>query len=219
MLDLDSCLKYLKEEHYCPHCNTRLSCCQAPPFHVGDGLGWGCEVLFVCLNNDCPLFVKSWQRFEEVYGHSSSCRYVVVPGEPSGSAMMVQGKDAFTGSVIDPEEIRAQNQRYAREQEARAQLCTCVAEKNLAPALELILDEKAAPAGRKEACELLVALNDLSCIDPIRNHKFINTEIEQAANMAISALLKANFQKECPYCMEIVKSLAKVCKHCGKELA
>ncbi|MDH4322049.1 MAG: zinc ribbon domain-containing protein [Desulfobulbaceae bacterium] len=219
MLDYDACMRYAKEEHFCPHCKTRLSCCETPPFHVGDGLGWGCDVLFVCLNDECPLFANSWKRFEEQYGHSSACRYMLVPGETVGSAMMVQGKAAFTGSIIDPEAIKAQNKRYADEQVAVAQFDTCVADKNLAPVLSVILDEKADPKSRKLACELLPKINDLSCIDALRNHKFGNEEVLYCVNIAISLLLKANFKKECPHCMEVVKAQAKVCMHCNKELA
>ncbi|RPI36371.1 MAG: zinc ribbon domain-containing protein, partial [Nitrospiraceae bacterium] len=29
---------------------------------------------------------------------------------------------------------------------------------------------------------------------------------------------KKNFTMECPYCAEIIKIRAKICKHCGKEL-
>ena len=210
-------IKYAEEEHHCPHCKQRLSCCQAPPFHVGDGLGWGSEVFFICLNDDCPLFVHSWQRFEEQYGHNASCRYMKLPDEKTGTPMMVGGKDAFKGCIIDPEAIRQQSKRFAREQEAVAQLDTAVADKNSEPALYLILDEAAEVVSRKRASEVLVTVADLSSIDPIRNHKFVNTEIEFLANSAIQAILKTNYRKECPACSEIIKSQAKVCKHCGKE--
>ncbi|MEJ2032307.1 MAG: zinc ribbon domain-containing protein [Deltaproteobacteria bacterium] len=206
-----------EEEHYCPHCKQRLSCCQTPPFHVGDGLGWGSEVMFVCLNDDCPLYVNSWQRFEEQYGHSASCRYMLLPGEETGTPMMVGGKDAFKGCIIDPESIRLQDQRFAREKKAVAQLDTAAAEKNVEPALFLILDEAAAVQNRKRAIEVLMAIGDLACIDPIRNHKFMSTEMERLANSAIQEILKTNYRKECPACAEIVKTQAKVCKHCGKE--
>ncbi|MDA8164599.1 MAG: zinc ribbon domain-containing protein [Desulfobacteraceae bacterium] len=211
-------IKYAEEEHYCPHCKQRLSCCQAPPFHVGDGLGWGSEVMFVCLNDDCPLFANSWQRFEEQYGHSASCRYMKLPGEKTGSPMMVGGKDAFKGCIVDPESVRLQSKRFAREQEAAARLESAAAEKNIEPALYLVLDEAAEVASRKRGAEVLAAIGDLACIDPIRNHKFMNTEIEFLANSAIRQVLAANYRKECPACSEIVKSQAKVCKHCGREL-
>lgn len=212
----DACLKYAKEEHHCPHCNTRLSCCTTPPIHVGDGLGWGSEVFFVCLNDDCPLFVNGWKHIEEQYGKSSSYRYMQLPGEKKGMPMMVASRNAFTGCVLDPKDMEETNTRFQREKEALKALKTCVAEKNLDPVLYLITDEEANLEGRQKACALLEDLMDLKCIDPIRNHKFLHTEIGQAASLAISRILKKSFKKECPYCSEIIKAQAKICKYCGR---
>ena len=36
---------------------------------------------------------------------------------------------------------------------------------------------------------------------------------------AISKIHTRNFTRECPFCAEIIKKRAKVCKHCGKEVA
>jgi len=215
---LKACLKHLDEKYYCPYCKQQLTCCNAPPFHVGDGLGWGSEYLYICLNDECPLFVSGWQHVEEKFGHRASYRHMMLPGEKNGTPMMVASPDAFKGCEVDPESIRLQSQRYAREKAALQELDTCVAAKNPAPVLTLVLDEAAGKEGRNRACELLVELNDLTCLDPIRNHHFNDASIEQAANMAIARLLKANFKKECPYCSEIIKAQAKVCRHCGKEL-
>ena len=134
--------------------------------------------MFVCLNDECPLFVNSWEQFEEMYGHSASCRYILLPGESKGSAMMVGSKEAFTGCIVDPEEFKKQNLRYGKIKDAVAQLADCVEKKNLEPVLYLILEEHADVEDRKKACELLPAINDLSCIDAIRNHHFRHTEIE-----------------------------------------
>lgn len=214
----ERCIKLAQEEHYCPHCNQRLSCCETPPFHVGDGLGWGTDIFFVCLNDECPLFADGWERFEEQYGHTASCRYMLLPGNKKGEAMMVGSREAFTGSIVDIDCLLSQNKRFCKEKEAVKELDTCLEEKKLEPVLYLILDECANLEGRERACELLSELNDLACIDPIRNHKFHHTEIEQRANLAINDILKANHRKECPYCAEIIKSQAKICKHCGKEI-
>lgn len=218
MIDTDRCILLAQEEHYCPYCKGRLSCCEAPPIHVGDGLGWGSEVLFICLNDDCPLYADSWKHFEETYGQSASCRYMLLPGEKKGEPMMVGSSAAYTGSIIDIECLKKQNKRYAKEKEALAKLATCVEEKNLEPVLHLILDEAADMRGREKAVDMLAKLNNLDCIDPIRNHKFRNTDFEQRTNLAIIQVLKANHRKECPYCMEVIKTQAKICKHCGKEV-
>jgi hypothetical protein len=216
---LATVLKFLEEKHVCPHCKQELTLCYAPPIHVGDGLGWGSEYLFICLNNDCPLYVSGWKNIEQNYGHVGSYRYMRIPDSNESFTMMVAGQDAFTGSIVDVEEIKKQDERYRREKEAIAKLGSCVAEKNLEPVLFLLLDNHANLEIRKRAADLLVSLNDLDCIEPLRNHDFRDSNLEQNVNMAISTILAHHFMKECPHCAELIKSRASLCKHCHKELA
>jgi len=209
---------YLDEEHFCPHCKEKLTCCNVPPFHVGDGLGWGTEIFFICLNDECSLFVNGWKHIEEQYSHVGSYRYMLLPGEKKGTPMVVVGKDAFKGCVVDPEALKLQDERYAREKEAVEKLDTCLAEKNLEPVLTLLLDNAANREHKIRAVALLTEFNDLSCIDPIRNHTFIDPAIEADVIAAIDQILQAHFKKECPFCAEIIKKQAKVCMHCNKKL-
>jgi hypothetical protein len=201
----------------CPHCNQQLSCCEAPPVHIGDGLGWGSEILYICLNDYCSLFLRGWDQIEAKYGHHSSYRYMQLPNSNESNVMMVGNSDAFKASVIDPKVVESQNVRYQKEKEALKALDTCIDENNLEPVLVLILDESATVDGRKRAIGKLVELNDLHCIDPIRNHTFRDTSLESDCNMAIKKLLKANYKKECPFCKEIIKAQASICMHCKKE--
>jgi len=132
--------------------------------------------------------------------------------------MMVASKIAFTGSIIDPEAMREQNERYQKEKIARAALPTCVEKNDISPVMTLILDEAAREQGRRDAISLLIKFDDISCIDPIRNHTFRNTEFEQKCNLVIIELLKNNFLKECQFCAELVKAQAKKCMHCKADL-
>jgi hypothetical protein len=211
-------LSVLDEVHICPDCETKMSCCEVPPVHVGDGLGWGSEVMFICLNDECPTFKNGWDKVDVNYGHKGSFRNMQLPGSKELNALMVGSRIAFTGSIVDPEAMREQNARYQKEKNAIAALDTCVENNDISPVMTLILDESARPPGRTRAIELLLSFNDLSCIDPIRNHTFKNTEFEQKCNMIISSLLKENFQKECPFCAELIKSKAKKCMHCKSDL-
>ena len=135
--------KYIEEIHTCPHCSQKMSCCEAPPVHVGDGLGWGSEILFICLNDFCPLFLNGWDHVENQYGHHASYRYMELPGSKESNVMMVGNADAFKASVINPEVLRSQNSRYLKEKEAVEALDSCIAEKNLEPVMLLLLDEAA----------------------------------------------------------------------------
>lgn len=211
-------LSYLNEEHTCPHCSQRMACCEAPPVHVGDGLGWGSEVLFICLNDSCSLFLTGWDQIENQYGHHASYRYMELPGSKESNVMMVGNSDAFKGSVIDPQALKNQNERFKKEKMAIKGLATCLEEKNLEPVMTLILDEAVAKETRQRALKLLLPLNDLNCIDPIRNHVFRDTSLEQESNMIIIQLLKLNFKKECPHCFEIIKAQAVKCMHCQEDL-
>ncbi len=209
---------YLEEEHICPHCNQKMSCCEAPAVHVGDGLGWGSDVLFICLNDYCSLFLKGWDHIEGQFGHHASYRYMELPGSKESNVMMVGNKDAFKGSIVDPEVIKNQNKRYREEKEAVTALETCVEEQNLEPVLKILLDEAAKKENREKALTYLIKLNDVNCIDPIRNHTYRDAKFEQGIKMAAVQILKNNFKKECPYCSEIVKAQAKKCMHCSADL-
>lgn len=211
-------LSFLDEEHICPHCQSRMLCCEVPPIHVGDGLGWGSEAMFVCLSDSCSLFLKGWESVEANYGHHASYRYMELPGSKEGNIMMVGNKDAFKASVIDRKQIKKQNKRYQQEKEAVSQLETCVEQGNLDPVLFLILDEAADVKDRKRAISLLRDLNNLECIEPIKNHTFRDTSLEQECGLIIQQLLKDNFMKECPFCAEIIKQRAQKCKHCKENV-
>lgn len=208
----------LEEEHTCPHCQTKLTLCHAPPVHVGDGLGWGSEYLFICLNDECQLFVDGWKNIENNYGHVGSYRHMKLPDSNENYNMMVAGRQAFTGSIVDPENIKQKNLRYQKEKEAIAKLETCVEEKNLDPVLYLLLDDHVSLNVKQQAVDLLPVLNDLSCIEPLRNHNFKDTHLELSINMALNGIMASHFVKECPYCAELIKARATVCKHCQKEL-
>ncbi|MBU1138170.1 MAG: zinc ribbon domain-containing protein [Proteobacteria bacterium] len=210
-------LSVLDEEHICPSCKTKMSCCEVPPVHVGDGLGWGSEVLFICLNDDCPTFRNGWDKVDVNYGHKASFRDMQLPGSTEQNVMMVASKDAFTGSIVDPEQMREQNERNIKEKEAVAALDTCVQDNDISPVMTLILDEAADNSGRLRAISLLKEFNDLSCIDAIRNHTFNKTDIEQKCKLVISQMLKDNYKKECPYCAELIKAQAKKCMHCNAD--
>ncbi|MFT5698669.1 MAG: hypothetical protein ACI8ZB_001524 [Desulforhopalus sp.] len=215
---MSSILRHLDVVKICPHCNEELSCCEAPPIHVGDGLGWGSEVLFICLNDACSVFLKGWDSIEEKYGHHSSYRYMELPDSKEKNYMMVGNADAFKSCVIDKEELRAQNKQYQKIKIAEEALKTCVADKNIEPVLTILLDEGAGKKLREEAAGYIAAINNLDCVDPLRNHNFRDSAMKHWVDKGIKQLLENNFKKECPHCSEIIKAQATKCMHCKENL-
>lgn len=219
MLSADDCLRYCAMEFHCPHCNSRLQPCETPPFHIGDGLGWGAEVMFVCLNNECPPYKNGWQHIDETYGHVGSYRYMRLHNEKKGELMMVGSEVAFTGSVLDPEAIIAANKRYQQEKVWYEQLDESIESNDLTPALGILLDDKSSRTHRFKACDTLLKIKDITCYDAIRNHTFEHPDLEHKVNTTLTSLLKVCFKKECPDCAEIIQEKAKKCKHCQKDLS
>lgn len=211
-------LSYLDKDRFCPHCEQKLSLCEAPPIHIGDGLGWGSDVLLICLNDACSVFINGWDKIEAQYGHHASYRYMELPDSKEKNYMMVGNSDAFKACVVDKKELKRQNERYRKEKEATARLETCVENNDLEPILTLLLDDAARKDPRGKALEYLLEINDLSAIDPLRNHSYVDPAFSSKINMTISQLLKNNFMKECPYCAELVKAQAKKCMHCKEDL-
>ena len=85
--------------------------------------------------------------------------------------------------------------------------------------LFLLLDEGAGKRAREEAAGYIAAINNLDCIDPLRNHKYRDPALKHAVDAGIRLLLEKNFKKECPHCLEIIKAQAKKCMHCKEDLA
>ena len=54
------------------------------------------------------MFAGGWDFIAQQYGHVGSYRYMELPGSRENHAMMVAGKDAFTGSIVDVESIPGQ---------------------------------------------------------------------------------------------------------------
>ncbi len=208
----------MKEKHTCPHCGEDLKLCHAPPMHVGDGLGWGSEYLFICLNDDCPLFVKGWKYIEDQYGHVGSYRHMELPNSKEHINMMVAGKDAFKGSIVQIDALKKQDERHQKEKAAIKALDSCVENSDLQSVLFLLTNAHTSLEVKKRAATYLVPLNDLDCVETLRNQEFKDEYLAMEVNLAINKILENNFLKECPYCSELVKIRANLCKHCGKEL-
>jgi hypothetical protein len=61
-------------------------------------------------------------------------------------------------------------------------------------------------------------IGEVEAIEPLRNAKFGNQLVQKEVDGAISKIHKRYFTRECPFCAEIIKKRAKVCKHCQKEV-
>ncbi len=73
----------------CPHCGMELDKYDTPPFHFADGLGWGTPFLYVCFNEECPLYARGKKHMMENYGQAASYRYILYPDTGLEDVMVV----------------------------------------------------------------------------------------------------------------------------------
>ncbi len=209
------------ERPVCPHCGEKMVIWECPPVGFSDGLGWGSPYLYVCFNDDCPLYLEGWKDIMEKYANVASYRCVCDPLSTSGTmdCMPVFSRDGGKGYIID-EEIRAKEEaRKAAEKRGLEALDAHFQAGDVHGILEVLLADDTSPLVAFRASELIGDIGGLEVIEPIRNHVFKNDRVKAKAEAGIDLIHKKHYTKECPFCAEIIKARAVVCKHCGKDLS
>ncbi len=203
----------------CPHCGEEMNIWEVPPVSFSDGLGWGTPYLFVCFNDECPLFVQGWQNIEKNYGHKSSYRCLCYPGTETFEYLPVFSENGAKGQILDEQVIVEQERIKEAIKKGFSTLAETYVSKDWSSALKMLLDAGQPNRVRTKAAEMIGDIGGLDAIEPIRNHKFSNEILKKEVDQAIKNIHARFFTRECPFCAEIIKRRAKICKHCGKEVS
>lgn len=207
------------EKPKCPHCEQEMSLWEVPPMNFSDGLGWGIPFLYVCFNDTCPLFEQGWENLRENYAHHASYRCMCYPGEDKYECMPVFSPEGATGQIIDDEMLMAEEALKAAIKKGFSILATCYTEKDGPQALRMLLDSAEPVRVRMKAAEMLGDFGSVEAVEPMRYSKFGNQTLQKQVEDAIKKIHVRSFTRECPFCAEIIKKGANICKHCGKEVA
>jgi len=203
----------------CPHCGTEMSIWEVPQINFSDGLGWGVPYLFICFNDDCSLYKKGWDDIQENYGHAASYRCMSYPGTDKFEYMPVFSKFGATGQIIDDQVVLEQEILKENIKKGFSILAGCYVAKDSVTVLRILSDAAEPAKVRLKAAEMIGDISGLEAIDLIRDLKFPNELIQKKVEESLSKIHARHFTRECPFCAEIIKKRAKICKHCGKEVA
>ena len=83
----------------CSHCKDTMVRYDLPPVAFSDGLGWGTSFLWICGNDNCPIFTKGFDHTMENYGQASSLRVIVEPDTGRESVV--------PAATLNPEHLKA----------------------------------------------------------------------------------------------------------------
>lgn len=202
----------------CPHCGEEMNLWEVPQIAIGDGLGWGTPYLYICFNDECSMYKEGWANIKENFAHTASYRCMNYPGTDQFECIPVFSPQGAKGQVVD-NDILAQEEAFKEAiKRGFSILADCYAQKDWVEILRLLLDPSEPGRVRVKAAEMIGDLGDVEAIEALINHKFPTELLVKKVEEAVQKLHARHFTRECPYCAEIIKVRAKICKHCGKDL-
>ena len=203
----------------CPHCNEEMSLWEVPPVNVGDGLGWGTPYLYICFNDNCSCYKEGWDNMKENYAQSASYRSINYPGTETFEIIPVFSSMGGRGQVMDDQVLAQQEALKEAIKKGFSILADCYVSQDGPQVLQMLLDVTEPVRVRVKAAEMIGDIGELGAIEPIRNVTFGNQILQKHVDEAITKIHQRFFTRECPFCAEIIKKRAKICKHCQKEVA
>jgi len=203
----------------CPHCKKEMSIYEVPPVTFSDGLGWGTPYLFLCFNDKCSLYEGGWENLKENYNQTASYRCMNYPGTDTFELMPVFSPMGATGQIIDDQVVAAEEALKEATKKGFSILADCYTSKDSPAVLRLLVDPTEPAKVRLKAAEMLGDIGELEAVDALRNLKVGNELIEKEIDKSVKKIHERHFTRDCPFCAEIIKKKAKICKHCQREVA
>jgi predicted RNA-binding Zn-ribbon protein involved in translation (DUF1610 family) len=208
-----------QEKPKCPHCGVEMTIWEVPPFDFSDGLGWGTPYLFVCFNDECSLYVQGWANMEENYAQCASYRCINYPGTEQFQLMPVFSPMGGTGQKVDEQVLAEEEILKEKIKMGFSILADAYVAKDSITVVTFLLDGSQPQRVRLKAAEMIGDIGELEAIEPIKSARFANEIIQKQVDASVKKIHERHFTRECPFCAEVIKKRAKICKHCGQDVA
>ena len=206
------------EKPLCQDCNREMTLWEVPQITFSDGLGWGSPYMFVCFNDDCSAYKQGWDELQETMEYTASYRCITEPGSGLYAYMPVFSASGGKGQVLDDQELAMREAFRDAMKEGFSMLTDFYMAKEWDRILKMVLDPKQPPKVRLKGVEMVEEIGGMEAIEHLINHKFPSQVLQKASDDAVKTLHERHYTMECPFCAEIIKKRAAVCKHCGKEV-
>lgn len=211
--------KYIRmDKPHCPHCEKTMTLWEVPPINFSDGLGWGTPYLFICFNDECPSYKQGWDHLGKTMEAPASYRCINEPGQKNFEYMPVFSPVGATGGKLDDATLLEAEAKKELLKQTFSLLTDYYLSRDWDEILKVLLDPRIPPKARLKAAEMVGELGDAEAVVHLINHKFPTPVLQEGVEKAIAHLHERHYTRECPYCAEIIKQRATLCKHCSQEV-
>jgi hypothetical protein len=85
-----------EDKTICPYCGIKMKKWQTPAEST-----WKNEYHWVCFNDDCPYYVRGWDRMRENYQQNASYRHSYNPVSGQTGPIPVWSSSALKNGIIE----------------------------------------------------------------------------------------------------------------------
>ncbi len=149
----------------------------------------------------------------------ASYRCINEPGQKNFEYMPVFSPVGATGGKLDDAVLLEAEAKKELMKQTFSLLTDYYLSKDWDEILKILLDTKIPVKARLKAAEMVGELGDSDAVEHMINHKFPTPVLQEGVKKAIEQLHERHYTRECPYCAEIIKKRATVCRHCNRELS
>ena len=202
----------------CPYCSRRMRMWECGEMVFSCGAGWGTPYLFLCMNDQCPPYVRGWESTRAHYGRCVSYRCIAFPDSENTELMMVMSSVDCLPGLIAEETISADRKRGTDSDESVQALRALFEAGNLDALMDHLFSTDEHYRVRIRAAEFIGELAETDAVEPLRSHTFVNAHVREAVERSAQRVLELTGSMECPYCKEIINAGLAVCPECGRPL-
>jgi hypothetical protein len=141
------------------------------------------------------------------------------PGTKQFECIPVFSPIGGTGQIIDEEILAEQEMIKEKTKLGFSILADAYVAKDHVTVVRMLLDATEPQRVRLKAAEMIGDIGVLEAIEPIKSARFGNEIIQKKVDESVKKIHERFFTRECPFCAEIIKKRAKICKHCGQDVS
>lgn len=163
------------------------------------------------------MYKEGWKNILLHYGQHASYRCILFPDTLKYNSMAVFSQEGGTGQIINKSVIARQEAMKDAIEKDLSMLFDLYKSKDWQSVFKILCDPDKPQNVRMRAAEIIGKIGKLEIIEPLRSHTFDDDAVAGEIEKSVAKIHERHFTRECPFCAEIIKKRASICRYCGKK--